>query len=164
MVCSRLPAVYLSSDKIRRERAGILEAVRLNPEEYTPAKRAAVYTELRRRAGMYLEMGESVVMDATFLAPEEREAAADLAIANKVSFWILECKCPVSVIRERLQTRMAGVSDADIEVFESQIRSSTPINLPCRNAAYSGHLLVVNTNASIQTAVAAVIDKLLHGS
>src|SRR5262249_36822759 len=102
--------------------------------QYTPEKRGAVYAEMRRRAAALLRRGEHVLLDATFLAPEERTAAARLAKTHGAAFWLLDCQCPDAVIRERLRGRVRAcgrdrnASDADLAVYEAQRRSYQPID------------------------------------
>ena len=72
----------LRSDEVRKELAGLspLEPAGAAPFEgiYTPAFTAEVYGELLRRAELALGWGDSVVLDATWLDPEQRDAASAL--------------------------------------------------------------------------------------
>lgn len=118
----RLPAVHLSSDRMRKACAGVPAGTRLETAQYTAFRRAEVYRALRERARGYLAQGRHVLLDATFLAPQEREAAAWLARDNDAEFWILECQAPDTLIRQRLQARTTdpNASDADLQVYEQQ--------------------------------------------
>ena len=119
----RLPAVRLASDQVRKECAGVPASTHLGPEEYSAGQRHAVYDELRARAGRLLEAGLHVLLDATFLVPEELEQAAMAAAEQGAEFRVVECRCPDSVIRERLRARAgrAEASDADPAVYEAQV-------------------------------------------
>ena len=121
----RLPAVRLTSDGARKELEGVAPAVRLPGDRYTSERRSAVYAELRRRATAYLARGENVILDATFLDPEERERAATLAEEWQTESRVIACHCPDAVIRMRLTQRAttSGESDADVAVYEAQLHS-----------------------------------------
>ena len=118
----RLPAVYLSSDRLRKTAAGVSTDTRLETRNYTAYRRAEVYQRMRTCACDYLRQGQHVLLDATFLELQEREAAADLAREQDAEFWILECQAPDALIRQRLQTRRTDehASDADLSVYEQQ--------------------------------------------
>jgi aminoglycoside phosphotransferase family enzyme/predicted kinase len=143
----RLPAVLLSSDRVRKERAGVSAAGRLEAGQYTPEKRGAVYAEMRRRAAGFLRRGEHVLLDATFLAPEERTAAARLAKTQGAAFWLLDCQCPDAAIRARLRARGRdkNASDADLAVYEAQRRSYQPVDPAEFRGGKRGVYLAVNT-------------------
>jgi aminoglycoside phosphotransferase family enzyme/predicted kinase len=166
-VCSRLPAIHLSSDQIRKELAGTPAATQLGAEHYQESRRASVYEEMRRRAAEYLRQGEMVVLDATFLAEPEREAAARLAVRLGAACWFLECRCPDAVIRRRLKERRqdshqdSHASDADLAVYEEQLRSYRPFTLPSGDLTGACEHLLVDTDQPVQEAARQVIDALL---
>lgn len=118
----RLPAVCLSSDRLRKTAAGVSAGTRLKTENYTANRRAEVYRRMRTYACSCLRRGQHVILDATFLEPQEREAAAELARERDAEFWILECQAPDVLIRARLQARRTDehASDADLRVYEQQ--------------------------------------------
>lgn len=157
----RLPAVVLSSDRLRKTFAiaGGFASDRL---QYTPARRAAVYAAMRDRAAGYLASGEHVILDATFLAPEEREAACGVAMSRDAGFWMIECRCPDSVIRDRLSKRAPGEqeSDADLRIYEQQVRLSTPIALPKSVPLPENRHIAVDTVRSIANAAHDVIGRI----
>jgi aminoglycoside phosphotransferase family enzyme/predicted kinase len=118
----RLPAVCLSSDRLRKTAAGVSAGTRLETGNYTAYRRAEVYQMMRTCACDYLRRGQHVILDATFLEAHEREAAANLARDHDAEFWVLECQAPDALIRQRLQTRRTDshASDADLRVYEQQ--------------------------------------------
>ncbi|HZT44369.1 MAG TPA: AAA family ATPase [Chthonomonadaceae bacterium] len=156
-VCRRLPAVLLSSDLVRKEMAGIPATMRLEAAGYALTQRTAVYEEMRRRAGVHLERGENVLLDATFLSRSERAAAGDLAAACGADLWLLECRCPDAVIRHRLQERAdkPGISDADLAVYEGQRRCYDPIS------AEEARVLTVDTDRPVEEAAHQVIREFI---
>lgn len=151
----RLPAIHLSSDLARKEQANMTVDGSLPPEQYTAARRAAVYETLRQRAADVLQAGQNVILDATFLDPKEQEAAACLAREHQAEFWILECRCPDAVIRQRLQSRRADPngSDAGLAVYEQQRSAfADPEKLVPRLPPGSHHLVVDTEPPGAQSA------------
>ncbi len=119
--------VHLSSDRIRKEIAGVpAEERRKEPfgsgiysDEFT----ARTYAELIIRAQTLLKEGRSVVVDATFGKRAHLLEAKKAAKDARAAFRIVECTAQNSTIRERLLKRAAsteGVSDADWEIYLRQ--------------------------------------------
>ncbi|MHA6783112.1 AAA family ATPase [Pseudonocardia saturnea] len=115
-LADRVGAVLLSSDRVRKELAGI------DPTEpagapfreglYTERHTAQTYTELLRRAGMLLARGESVVLDASWTDARHRAAAADLARRTSSDLVALHCHAPAETAARRIAGRGATGSDA----------------------------------------------------
>jgi aminoglycoside phosphotransferase family enzyme/predicted kinase len=154
----RVPAVRIASDEVRKEHAGVPAFTHLGPEEYSAAQRHAVYDELRRRAIPLLEAGLHVLLDATFLAPEERQQAALTAAEHGAEFRVVECRCPNPIIRKHLQARAERVeaSDADLAVYEAQVREVTdgPASDPGDNR------IIARTDGLIPRVARAVLSEL----
>jgi len=118
-------ALHLRSDEIRKRRAGVPPEQRLPAEAYAPEVSAAVHAEMFAAARAALAAGRSVVLDAVFLDPAMRAAAASAACgAPFIGLWL---EAPVEVLRARVEARCeAGLrapdrrdaSDADVEVME----------------------------------------------
>jgi len=115
-LADRLGLSLLSSDRLRKELAGF------PPEQPAPAAyRAGIYTPewtrhtyalLLERAAALLAAGESVVLDATWTAREQREAAAGIARACHAELVALRCEVPHELAEKRLGHRSGGPSDA----------------------------------------------------
>lgn len=116
----RLPAVRFSSDEVRKERAGVPRTQVLAGEAYSAASRGEVYTALLEHAAESLRAGISVLLDATFLDPEERERVRALGAALRVPVVFLECQAPDELIRERLRGPRGDASDAGLQVYQAQ--------------------------------------------
>jgi len=157
----RLPAVPLSSDRMRKARAGIAADVPLGTGQYTPAHRTAVYRALRGRAGDYLTRGLHVLLDATFLDPREREAAARLAESRDAEFWILECQAPDALIRQRLRARRIdpNASDADLRVYEEQRLACARWGPLLLSASPQSHHLIVDTSRPVADAAHDIVER-----
>jgi len=105
--CLSIP-VY-SSDIIRKELAGVARERRAElpygADIYGPELTRATYRTLLDRAAAELAAGRSVVLDATFLDREWREAARALAAQYGARPMLVECCCPAEIVAERLRYR-----------------------------------------------------------
>ncbi len=115
-LADRLGHVVISSDRLRKELAGL-------PAEssarsgwgrgiYDAAHTARTYEEMLGRARALLSRGESVVLDASWSAATDREAAADVAGETGSRLVALRCHVDEGRAAERLRAR-TGISDAD---------------------------------------------------
>ncbi|HET8603301.1 MAG TPA: AAA family ATPase [Marmoricola sp.] len=126
-LADRLGAVVLSSDRIRKELA------RLDPQRsaaaaygagiYTEEHTGQCYAELLRQARSLLELGESVVLDASWSAAEHRQTARALARETFSDLAEVRCVAAPELVQQRLalrraQRHLAGnhLSDADAAV------------------------------------------------
>lgn len=115
--------VVLSSDRIRKELAGI------PPEQPAPAAygeglydvhaTATTYSTLLDRARLLLARGESVVLDASWTDADTRAAAGVLAGEAHAELVEVRCYAPAAVASTRLRTRRPGASDADARVADA---------------------------------------------
>jgi predicted kinase len=82
-----------------------------------------------------------VVLDATLLKREQRDAAAKVAEATGAPFLILDCNAPQAVIASWLAQRQADKndpSDATLKVIEAQQANREPLTLKsCSSASAS---------------------------
>ena len=111
-------ATVLSSDRIRKELAGIPAETRrasaFGQGLYAECWTDRTYEELLHRASSLLGMGESVVIDATWSTSCHRAAAADLARRASSDLVQVRCEAPARLAEERILNRVPGTSDADI--------------------------------------------------
>ena len=110
-VADRLGTTVLSSDRVRKELAHLSPASSarspLGQGIYTPESTRHVYAELTRRAAMLLQMGESVVVDATWASEEHRAAARQVADSCTADLVELRCEVSPQIADHRLDTRPA---------------------------------------------------------
>ncbi len=129
-VAGRLGAAVLSSDRIRKELAGLpptqQPAVAYGTGIYAPAATRATYAELLRRAAGLLAQGEVVIADATWASAEHRAAAAEAARAAHARLVQLRCIAPADLAAERLSTRVPGVSDANRAIAQELAAEMAP--------------------------------------
>lgn len=111
-------AVHLRSDTERKTEGQ-------PPAGYSPEDRARIYRRMLARAETLLRAGHSVLLDATFLAPEDRQAAADLARSLQLPFHGLWLEAPRETLIARVTARQGDASDADATVVVSQLARAT---------------------------------------
>jgi uncharacterized protein len=115
-LADRLGAVLLSSDRVRKELAG------LNPTDpaaaeyrdglYRPEHTDATYAALLHRAGELLGRGETVVLDASWTDARRRDQAAALAARTSSDLVALRCDVPRDLADARIRARRGSASDA----------------------------------------------------
>jgi aminoglycoside phosphotransferase family enzyme/predicted kinase len=122
-----LDATLVSSDVVRKELAGLPPETRVPVKYgtgiYTPEHTERTYETILERAGEILASGRSVVLDATFLDSHWRERAHDVASSTGADVLLIECRCPPTVVYERLERRArvaSEASDADWAVYQRQ--------------------------------------------
>jgi aminoglycoside phosphotransferase family enzyme/predicted kinase len=121
---AEMGAPVIDADRTRKWMLGV-EATRRLQEPvwsgaYDPAFTETVYAEVLRRAGVVLESGRPVVLDASFRSREMRRAARELAILHNVPFRFVECHAPADVCKARLvdRERHRSVSDGRLAIFD----------------------------------------------
>ncbi len=97
---------------------------------YAPTTRNAVYQLMALRAAHLLQAGWRVLVDATFLQRQQRDAFATVAQQAGCPFHILACQAPPDTLRARIRQRQAvgvDVSEATLAVLEQQLLSVEPL-------------------------------------
>lgn len=111
----------VSSDRVRKDLAGLAprESASASFEEglYTPAWTARTYRACLRRALDEIFQGHRIVVDASFGDREMRRRFLEAGRDYGVRHLLLVCDAPREVVRERLERRDPGASDADWEVY-----------------------------------------------
>ena len=111
-------ALHWRSDVIRKQLAEVDELTRLPPVTYTREASDRVYGEMLRRAGETLAAGHPVVLDATFMAAEERDAVEAMARSAGAAFEGFWLEAPEGELRRRLAGRTGDASDATPAVLD----------------------------------------------
>jgi predicted kinase len=129
-LADRFGAVLLSSDRLRKELAG------LSPTQPAPAAYGeglytangtdAVYAQLLRRAGKLLGRGEAVVLDASWTHARHRVAADELAARTPSDLVRLECRTPTDLAAARLTSRGPTASDATAAIGRAMAAAADP--------------------------------------
>jgi aminoglycoside phosphotransferase family enzyme/predicted kinase/mono/diheme cytochrome c family protein len=118
-------ALHIRSDVERKRMHGLKETERLDPAYYGKDTSARVYAEMLRLAGLALDAGCSVVLDAVYAAAEERAAAEALARQRGAVFTGLWLELDEAAARERVAARRGDASDATPEVVSRQFGYDT---------------------------------------
>jgi hypothetical protein len=126
----RTGAVLISSDRVRKEAAGLAAdapaAAAYQRGIYSPAWTEHTYAELVSRAGRLLERGESVVLDASWNRAGHRDLARDLARRTHSGFTPLRCVAAPTVTVDRIRRRASSISDADEHIAAAMAASAEP--------------------------------------
>ncbi len=114
-------AVHLRSDAIRKEVSGVDETERLPQSAYSGQVTEWVYSLMLGRTCEVLGRGHSVIVDAVFSKPAEREAleatARELSVAPQ-GFWLT---APTDLLKDRVAARRHDASDATPAIVEQQM-------------------------------------------
>jgi aminoglycoside phosphotransferase family enzyme/predicted kinase len=118
-------ALVVRSDLLRKSMMAVTPLTQLDDAGYTPAVTRRVYRELTSRALAALKAGHSVIADAVFARPEDREAIARVAHAAGVQFLGLWLDAPPAVLAQRIADRSLDASDATAAVLDDQLRDGS---------------------------------------
>jgi uncharacterized protein len=129
-LADRLGWTVLSSDRIRKELAGI-PATQPSPAPYGTGLYSSewtdrTYAELLHRAALLLAEGESVIADASWTSPPHRSAAAAVAESASADLVQLQCTAPTGVAEHRILARTYDPSDANPEVSKQMAAGQWP--------------------------------------
>lgn len=115
-LADRLGWTVLRSDELRKDLAGLGHATRAAEEYgeglYDERMTAMTYRALLDRARVLLELGEPVILDASWSASARREQAAALARETSSDLIELRCDAPIEVAKHRLAARARARTDA----------------------------------------------------
>jgi len=149
-LADELSAPVVDADRTRKAMMGVEAHQPLHEGAwagaYDPAFTERVYAETLRRAGVVLDSGRPVVVDASFRSSAMRAATVDLARSRGVPFRFVECRADPDVCRARLleRERAATVSDGRLSIFDAFRARFEPVTeLP------PGEHIVVDTARSL---------------
>ena len=114
-------ALVLRTDEVRKRLAGVAPDEGLPTSAYGADFYAQVYDTLFAEAGQALAAGRAVVLDATFISPEQRRRAEALAARAGVPFDGVWLTAPAEVLAERIGGRSGDASDATVETLHMQL-------------------------------------------
>ena len=114
-------ALLMRTDEVRKRQAGAASRERLPAGAYGPGARRGVYLHMFEEAARALRAGASVVLDATFLDPRDRDDAAALAKGTGARFTGLWLEAPEAVLLARIAARRNDASDADAQALRGQL-------------------------------------------
>jgi aminoglycoside phosphotransferase family enzyme/predicted kinase len=133
-----LPGVVVSSDRVRKQRAGLRPEERASaaPGEgiYDEDTTRAVYAALLDCAAPIVESGRVAVLDATYYSAEQRDAARRWAAERSVPVRLIEVRCNEQETLRRLASRErdpSRISDAGPDFLaQSDQRNEPPDEWP----------------------------------
>ncbi|MGF3023772.1 AAA family ATPase [Methylobacterium aquaticum] len=115
-------ARIVSSDRTRKRLHGVVPLTRLPPGAYAASVSEQVYATMRDEAAGVLAGGASVVLDAVFDRPAEREAVAGLAASCGVTVQGVWLQAPLAILADRIAIRRNDPSDATPAILADQAR------------------------------------------
>ena len=123
-----LGARLFTSDVVRKELAGIEGPAPAAWGEgiYRPEWTGATYDRLFALAEASLRSGTPVILDAAFLATEQRTGAAEAAARANAQLVLVETVCDEETVAARLAARAVQAdspSDATLSIFRQQLAS-----------------------------------------
>ena len=155
-----LGALHLRSDVERKRRAGLgplaTSMVGLGQGLYSAAATDVLYRQLLDCTGNVIAGGRSVIVDATFLRPEDRAPWHALAAAAGLPYRIIHCRAPPPLLRQRIEERRAqaiDASEATLQVLDWQQQRSVPFAEEERGAA-------IEADTTREDIVAQVLEQL----
>jgi aminoglycoside phosphotransferase family enzyme/predicted kinase len=122
-------AVHLRSDEIRKALLHADALDRLPETGYAAGVTAEVYDRLHAAARACLAAGQSVILDATFLDADRRDAVRALARETGCPAALVWLTAPPETLLARVAARRGDASDADAAVVRAQLgRDPGPID------------------------------------
>jgi len=130
LLADELGATLLSSDRLRKELAGVSPqrhaAAPYEQGIYRPEHTERVYAELLHRAETLLALGETVVLDASWHDARHRALAARTADRVHSRLVALRCTAPADLAAARLRDRADTLSDADPAIASAMTAAEDP--------------------------------------
>jgi aminoglycoside phosphotransferase family enzyme len=109
------------TDSTRKRLVGVPLGTRLGRRDYSSEMSRRTYQVVYDEARVALAAGRSVIADAVFARPEEREAIARVAAEAGVPFRGIWLDAAPRVLERRVTGRRNNVSDATAEVVRLQL-------------------------------------------
>jgi uncharacterized protein len=141
-------ALHLRSDVERKLLHGVAETCRLEAAAYSQATTQKVYDALMRKTALAFAAGRSVIIDAVFSGPEERQAVEKVARDAQCSFLGIWLSAPTDLLFQRVAARSGDASDADCAVVQQQLAYDTG-TVNWRAIDTRGSLATVRADAEI---------------
>ncbi len=126
---SRFPVV--SSDAIRKRRAGLRATERATAEHYTKEFTRATYDLLSRDALAHLDRRGGVIVDATCHTKSERASLFHRLRRGNVTFLVVHCRVSLNTALARVAARIQSperISDATPRIVAEQFRRFQPLD------------------------------------
>lgn len=136
---------YLSSDQVRME-MGLRG-------QYSSHDRQKVYAAMAEKARKLLDLGESVLVDATFQGKVNRVAFQEIAIKTGHALICIRVWAEEDLIEKRL-SKSREESDADFRVYQKLKRAYDPIE--------GDHLDIQSEDGKIAVMIEEAVNYMKH--
>jgi aminoglycoside phosphotransferase family enzyme/predicted kinase len=122
-IAAEQDAIYLRSDAIRKQLAGMDLMQRGGDDIYTPEMTIKTYARLTELGILLASKGCTVILDAKYDRISLRSQAIATAQAQNIPCEIIYCHAPVEVLQQRLRDRALAdndIADATVDLLASQ--------------------------------------------
>jgi aminoglycoside phosphotransferase family enzyme/predicted kinase len=152
-------AVVLRSDEIRKRLLSVSPLDRLGPEGYSSEVSERVYATVAERARRTVQQGHSVIVDAVYARPGNRQAIERVASDVSVPFVGIWLEASESTLVARIERRRDDASDANADVIRSQRQQGAGVVTWHRvEASPSATSVLEHTAAVVQAQVPDVLN------
>jgi aminoglycoside phosphotransferase family enzyme/predicted kinase len=130
-LAARSGLLHISSDRIRKELAGVPIESRGGPGIYSDEHTARTYAELAGRAAAAVSERGGAIVDATFPSAARRQVLCERLEGSGARVLWIECIAPPRLLRERAAARERGPehgSDATWPVIAAQLEARAPLD------------------------------------
>lgn len=117
-------AIHIRSDAVRKHLAGVSLSERGGDELYTPEMIQRTYARLLELGVLLASVGYSVILDAKYDRQSLRKPVIAAAEKHHLPLQILHCTAPESILRDRLNSRTADISDATANLLTNQLATA----------------------------------------
>ena len=118
-----LGAIQIRSDAVRKHLSGTPLEQPGDPSIYTPEMTQQTYNRLLELGTKLASLGFTVILDAKYDRRNLREPVITQAKQAQIPLEIVFCTAPDRVLRDRLLARTGDISDATVDLLESQKNS-----------------------------------------
>ncbi|MEB3281504.1 MAG: AAA family ATPase [Lyngbya sp.] len=122
----RINGIQIRSDAVRKHLGGIGLNERGTEELYTEEMTQKTYERLLELGLILASQGFTVILDAKYDRLQLREKVIKECESHQLPLNILQCVAPVEVLRSRLESRSGDITDATVDLLESQQQQAEP--------------------------------------
>ncbi|GAA4413952.1 bifunctional aminoglycoside phosphotransferase/ATP-binding protein [Nibrella viscosa] len=121
-LASWLGVAHLSSDRLRKQQAGVEPLTRLpDPERaqlYTPAMTDQVYNRLTGQALQEVKLAGAAMVDATYREPRHLQALRDQCRQEGIRLLVIQTQASEALILQRLRSREGQATVSDLRLSD----------------------------------------------
>ncbi len=121
-----LNAIQIRSDAVRKHLGKIPLNERGSEDLYTAEMTQKTYNRLLELGIILAKQGFTVILDAKYDRQQFRGDVIKQCESDQLPFNLLECTAPIEILRSRLQQRKGDITDATVDLLESQQQALEP--------------------------------------